>query len=127
MKKRRLFIGGLPWAMDDADLKRLFEEGDADSGTQGCGSNTVETAAIVRDRETRKSRGFAFVTMVSLEKAAEAVEKFNNFKYQGRTLKVDEAADQSTNRRGDEGFQSRRTGNYSAGFSERPFKQKKEY
>lgn len=127
MKKRRLFVGGLPWATDDADLKNLFEEGDEDSGTEGCGTETVEAATVVRDRETRKSRGFAFITLVSLEKAAEAVRKFNNLQYKGRTLKVDEAADQSANRRLNEGLPLRRTGNYRDDFPGYSFKHNKEY
>jgi RNA recognition motif-containing protein len=126
VKKRRLFVGGLPWAMDDADLQSLFEEGDEGSGTEGCGGETVEAATVVRDRETRKSRGFAFITMSSLEKAAEAIKKFNNLSFKGRTLKVDEAADQSANRRS-ENPNPNRTGNYLTGSSEYPFKQKKEY
>jgi len=126
VKKRRLFVGGLPWAIEDANLKTLFEEGDEASGVQGCGSGSVEIAGVVRDRETGKSRGFAFITMSSVEKAQEAIKKFNGFQYQGRKLKVDEAADQSNNRRSGNEAPFRSTGN-RASFSDSPFKQKKDY
>lgn len=111
MKKRRLFVGGLPWAVDDAALKKLFEEGNSTSEVEGCGSGSVEEASIVKERETGRSRGFAFVTMISLEKAEEAVRKFNGISYQGRNLKVDEAADQGNNRR-EGGFSGRRGNSY---------------
>ena len=133
MEKSRLFVGGLPWAVDDAVLKALFEEGDDDSGTQGCGPDTVREARVVPDRETNRSRGFGFVEMASVEDAKEAIKKFNGLEYRGRTLKVDIAADQAT-RRGNNDSSRRgsnegsfRSARGNSGFSDYPFKKKKEY
>lgn len=125
MKKRRLFIGGVPWAADESKLKEFFEEGDGE-GTEGCGSGTIEIVTIVRDRETGKSRGFAFITMSSLEKAKEAIDKFDGIKFQGRTLKVDEAADQSTNRRMSDPMPFR-SAHYNSEFKNYPEKRNQEY
>lgn len=116
-----MFVGGIRWAEDDASLKKLFEDGDAESGTEGCGSGTVEEAMVAKSRETGRSRGFAFVTMTSLEKAIEAVNKFNNLEYKGRTLTVDEAVDQGNRRTEEGGGYTRRSGNHSRGFSDSSF------
>jgi RNA recognition motif-containing protein len=118
VNKKRLFFGGLLWGMDSDGLKILIEEGDADSGTEGCGTGTVEAVTVAKERETNRSRGFGFVTMITVEKAQEAIRKFNGLKYKHRTLKVDEATDQS-NRRDDTRASRGNTGNYAnaRGFS----------
>jgi len=75
---QKLFIGGLSFSTSDERLRELF-------ATAG----TVESAAVVTDRDTGRSRGFGFVEMSTAEEAAEAVKKFNGQEVDGRTLKVE--------------------------------------
>ena len=87
MGTTRLYVGGLPWSMEDAELKTMFEE--------VCGESTVEEARVIRDRETGKSRGFGFVKMKSVEKANEAIDLFKGKQHGGREIRVDEAKEPS--------------------------------
>src|SRR6266545_553076 len=59
------------------------------AGERFAGVGTVESAAVVTDRDTGRSRGFGFVEMATAEDAAEAVKKFNGQNVDGRTLKVE--------------------------------------
>ena len=77
---KKLYIGGLPYATTDDALNRLFSE---------CGH--VESARIITDRETGRSKGFGFVEMSSDSEADAAIEKFNGQNYEGRRLTVNEA------------------------------------
>src|ERR1700694_5814361 len=54
-------------------------------------AGTVESAAVVEDRETGRSRGFAFVEMSTKEEATSAIDQFNGKEVGGRALKVNEA------------------------------------
>jgi len=76
----KLFIGGLSFSTTEDRLRELF-----------AGAGTVESAAVVTDRDTGRSRGFGFVEMATAEDAAEAVKKFNGQNVDGRTLKVERA------------------------------------
>jgi RNA recognition motif-containing protein len=75
---QKLFIGGLSFSTTDERLRELF-----------AAAGTVESAAVVTDRDTGRSRGFGFVEMSTVEEAAEAVKKFNGQEVDGRTLKVE--------------------------------------
>ena len=75
---QKLFIGGLSFSTTDERLRELF-----------AAAGTVESAAVVTDRDTGRSRGFGFVEMSTAEEAAEAVKKFNGQEVDGRTLKVE--------------------------------------
>ena len=75
---QKLFIGGLSFSTSDERLRELFAS-----------AGTVESAAVVTDRDTGRSRGFGFVEMSTAEEAAEAVKKFNGQEVDGRTLKVE--------------------------------------
>jgi len=77
----KLFIGGLSFSTTEARLRELFT-----------GVGTVESAAVVTDRNTGRSRGFGFVEMATAEEAAEAVKRFNGQTVDGRTLKVEPAS-----------------------------------
>lgn len=77
---KKLFVGSLPWSTTDEQLKELFE-------TVG----TVESANVVTERETGRSRGFGFVEMATEEEAKAAVEKLNGHELEGRTITVNEA------------------------------------
>ena len=80
MKSNKLYVGGLPYATTDASLESLFSEHGA-----------VESARVIMDRMTGRSKGFGFVEMSSREEAETASEKLNNFQFEGRTLTVNEA------------------------------------
>jgi cold-inducible RNA-binding protein len=91
---QKLFIGGLSFSTTDERLRELF-------ATAG----TVESAAVVTDRDSGRSRGFGFVEMSTAEEAAEAVKKFNGQEVDGRTLKV-ELANPSGGGRSGGGYRS---------------------
>lgn len=77
---KKLFVGGLPFATTSEELEKLF----ADAGT-------VESANVITDRMTGRSRGFGFVEMSSDEEAKEAIKKLNGNKLGDRDIVVSEA------------------------------------
>ncbi|MBI2196663.1 RNA-binding protein [Candidatus Daviesbacteria bacterium RIFCSPLOWO2_02_FULL_41_8] len=77
MNNRKLFVGSLPWAIDDAGLAQLFAQ-----------AGTVVSAQVVKDRETGRSRGFGFVEMSSDEEAQNAVKNLNGTDVEGRKIVV---------------------------------------
>lgn len=74
-----IFVAGLSYQINDADLKELFEE-----------YGGVFSAKIITDRETRRSKGYGFVEMAD-EDGRRAIEELNGAEYDGRTLSVSEA------------------------------------
>jgi RNA recognition motif-containing protein len=81
----KLFVGNLSFDTKQADLEQFF-----------AGAGTVREAVVIQDRETGRSRGFAFVTMSTEEEARQAVEKLNGKNLQGRPLKVNEAQERES-------------------------------
>lgn len=79
-----LYVGNLPWSMDDNRLSALF-------ATHG----NVERAKIVNDRDTGKSRGFGFVTMTDEAAAQKAIQAINGTACDGRNITVRQAEDRS--------------------------------
>ncbi len=77
---KKLFVGGLPFAMTSDDLKGVFSE-----------AGTVEDAVVIMNRQTGRSKGFGFVEMSSEEEAQKAIEKFNGSELEGRKITVNEA------------------------------------
>ena len=77
---KKLYIGGIPYATGEQELRELF----ADAGE-------VASVAIIIDRITGRSRGFGFVEMGTEEEAQKAIEMFNGKEFGGRTLAVNEA------------------------------------
>jgi RNA recognition motif-containing protein len=75
----KLYIGNIPWTCSERDLEEVFS-------TVG----TVQSVAIITDRETGRSRGFGFVEMDD-QGARNAIEKLNGRDFQGRPLRVSEA------------------------------------
>ena len=75
----RLYVGNLPYSVTELDLRDLFS-----------GLGTVTDAKIVTDRETGRSRGFAFVEM-DTDAGNQAIERFNGTEFNGRTINVNEA------------------------------------
>lgn len=80
--KNKLYIGNLSFDCSNEDLMDLFKQ-----------AGEVEEAALITDRFTGRSRGFAFVTMATDAAAAQAIELFNDQEFLGRRLVVREAYD----------------------------------
>jgi RNA recognition motif-containing protein len=80
----KLFVGGLSFSTSSEGLRTLFAE-----------AGSVESAAVVTDRDTGHSRGFGFVEMATAEEASAAVKRFNGHQLDGRQLKVELAKPQS--------------------------------
>src|SRR2546423_15195468 len=76
----RLYVGNLSFRTTSEDLRELFAQ-----------AGTVESANIIEDRETGRSRGFGFVEMAAQEEANAAIEQFNGKEFGGRNLTVNEA------------------------------------
>lgn len=76
----KLYVGNLTFQTTSQDLQDLFAK-----------AGTVQSASVVEDRETGRSRGFGFVEMSSNEEAAAAIDQFNGKDLGGRALKVNEA------------------------------------
>ncbi|KAI9806933.1 MAG: hypothetical protein M1833_002591 [Piccolia ochrophora] len=89
----KLFIGGLAWHTDETTLRTKFEEFGA-----------VEEAVVVKDRDTGRSRGFGFVRFSSDADADTAIAAMNNVEFDGRTIRVDKAADRGAGGGGGGGF-----------------------
>jgi RNA recognition motif-containing protein len=76
----KLYVGNLSFQTSSDDLQQLFSQ-----------AGTVESVSIIEDRETGRSRGFAFVEMASTEEGNAAIQQFNGYEVGGRTLNVNEA------------------------------------
>ena len=76
----KLFVGSLPWWIDDQKLKETFEP-----------HGNVVSAKVVTDRSTGRSRGFGFVEMESSEDAQKAMSALNDSEIEGRNIVVNEA------------------------------------
>lgn len=76
----KLFVGSLPWSVNDEELKETFEK-----------HGNVVSAKVITDRETRRSRGFGFVEMESSSDANNAIRALNNSEIDGRNIVVNEA------------------------------------
>ena len=89
----RLYVGNLPFTVTEQDLAEGFAQ-----------DGTVEASNIVTDRDTGRSRGFAFVQMDTQEAADAAIQNFNGRELEGRTLTVNEARPRESRGGGGGGF-----------------------
>jgi len=89
----KLYVGNLAFQTTSHELQDLF-------ATAG----TVESASVVEDRDTGRSRGFAFVEMSTKEEATSAIDQFNGKEVGGRQLKVNEAKPREDRSAGGRGF-----------------------
>ncbi|HEV2884027.1 MAG TPA: RNA-binding protein [Pyrinomonadaceae bacterium] len=76
----KLYVGNLSFRTTSEELREAF-----------AAAGTVESASVIEDRDTGRSRGFAFVEMATPEEAAAAIEQFNGKDFGGRNLTVNEA------------------------------------
>src|SRR5918997_5970809 len=76
----KLYVGNLSFRTSGDELRDMFSQ-----------AGTVESASVIEDRETGRSRGFGFVEMATAEGAAAAIEQFNGKDLNGRNLTVNEA------------------------------------
>ena len=79
----KIYVGGLPYATTDAQLQEIFSVHGA-----------VESARVITDKFTGRSRGFGFVEMVNSEEAQKAIQALNGTDLEGRNLTVNEARPQ---------------------------------
>ena len=77
---KKLYVGGLSYNTTEATLRETF-----------AAAGTVETATIIMDKMTGRSKGFGFVEMATEEEAKKAIEMMNGKELDGRTLTVNEA------------------------------------
>jgi RNA recognition motif-containing protein len=80
---KKLYVGGLSYDTNEATLKEVFS-----------GAGTVESATVITDRMTGRSKGFGFVEMSSEDEAQKAIEMFNGKELDGRNITVNEARPQ---------------------------------
>ena len=76
----KLYVGNINFRTTEETLEQLFSN-----------YGQVDEVAIINDRETGRSRGFAFVTMSSDEEGQQAIENLNNTEFEGRNLTINEA------------------------------------
>lgn len=105
---KKLYVGGLSYSTTEDALKELFAQ-----------AGTIESATIIMDRMSGRSKGFGFVEMSSEDEAQKAIEMFNGKELDGRSITVNEARPQEPRThgggfdRGDRGgFGGRRGGRY---------------
>ena len=82
---KKLFVGNLSFDTTGADLEKLFAQ-----------AGTCESATIITDRDSGRSRGFGFVEMSSASEAEKAIADLNGYELHGRKLNVSEARDRSS-------------------------------
>jgi cold-inducible RNA-binding protein len=107
----KIYVGNLSFQTSSDDLQQLFAQ-----------AGTVETATVVEDRDTGRSRGFGFVEMASKEEGQKAIEQFNGKELNGRNLTVNEARPREDRNRGGRGFGGNRGGggrNFGGGRNDR--------
>jgi cold-inducible RNA-binding protein len=80
----RLYVGNLPYEVSENDLQDLFAQ-----------AGPVASVTVMRDRDTGRARGFAFVEMASEGDVQVAIDRFNEQPFGGRTLTVNEARPQA--------------------------------
>ena len=87
---QKLFVAGLSFSTSNERLREVFGQAGA-----------VESAAVVMDRDTGRSRGFGFVEMATPEEAEQAISRLNGTSLDGRTIQVEKAKAPGTGGGGD--------------------------
>lgn len=84
-----IYVGNLPYSTTDADLQAMFQE-----------FGSVQSAKVIIDRETHRSKGFGFVEMANSDEANKAIEALNGNEVGGRQVRVNEARPRTDSFRG---------------------------
>ena len=92
----KIFVAGLPYDLDDVELEEIFEK-----------FGEVISAKVALDKETGKSKGFAFIEMKNREDGLEAVEHLNDISLGKKPLVVKEAEERSAPPKNNGGFNRR--------------------
>ncbi len=90
--QKKLYVGGLSYSVTDEQLRNLF-----------AAHGSVESASVVRDRNSDSSRGFGFVEMGTQAEAEKAIAALNATQFEGRSLMVNLAKPREDRPRGDRG------------------------
>ena len=85
MSNTKLYVGGLPYSVSDTGLGDLFAE-----------FGTVQSARVITDRMTGRSRGFGFVEMSTADEAQAAIKGLDGNQMEGRALTVNQAKERSS-------------------------------
>ncbi|HEY3039516.1 MAG TPA: RNA-binding protein [Pyrinomonadaceae bacterium] len=104
----KLYVGNLSFRTTSEELREAF-----------AAVGTVESASVIEDRDTGRSRGFAFVEMATAEEAAAAIEQFNGKDFGGRNLTVNEAKPRADRGGRGGGYGGGRGGGYGGGGGDR--------
>src|SRR5882762_9300712 len=101
---RKLYVGNLTYGVTDATLQQMFQA-----------HGTVESAQVIMDRDTGRSKGFGFVEMKTDQEAQAAIAGLNGKEVEGRALTVNEARPKTEGGRGDRGGRGGSGGGYGGG------------
>ena len=96
---KKLYVGNLAFSVDSENLNSLFSQ-----------FGTVDSAKVITDRDTGRSKGFAFVEMGSSDEANKCIENLNGREHEGRALNISEAKPQEPRSGGGGGFGGRNRG-----------------
>jgi RNA recognition motif-containing protein len=103
----KLYVGNLSYETTESDLRELFAQ-----------AGTVNDVALIKDRDTGSSKGFAFITMSSQEEATKAIEQFNGKSLGNRELTVNVARPREERSRSSYDSNNR-SGGYNSNYSDR--------
>lgn len=95
----KLYVGNLPFSTTEEELRTLFEQ-----------AGQVATVDLIKDRDTGRSKGFAFVAMGSQSEAEKAISMFNGYRLENREIKVNPARPREETGRGGGGYGGSRGG-----------------
>lgn len=105
----KLYVGNLPYSTTEEDLREIFSQAGA-----------VQSVALIKDRDSGRSKGFGFVEMETQADAQAAISKFNNYEFQGRNLTVNIARPREDRAGGAGGGGGFRSGGSGGGGGSRP-------
>src|SRR5258706_5745749 len=94
----KLFVAGLPYDLDDAELEEIFEK-----------FGTVSSSRVAIDRETGKSKGFGFVEMLNDSEAKDAIEQLKDISLGKKLLVVTQAEERNTPKSNNSDYRGRNT------------------
>ena len=107
---KKLYVGGLAWATTDSALREAFSQ-----------AGTVESATVIMDKMSGRSKGFGFVEMSTEEEAQNAIQMWNGKEIDGRRVTVNEARpmEERPPRQGGGGYGGGSRGGYGGGSRDR--------